>query len=158
MWAARAIALQPYQRQQFVHPGLDRGARHATLSRTESDIRRHGQMREQCTRLEHRVDRPAVRRHPGEIGAVQDDRPRRGSGETAHRAQQRRLAGTRAAQKDKQLPAPDAQVQPIQRRHCPVTNRQAGDPKDLAQLPALKRAHSRVRNRSAAAGTAPMVK
>jgi hypothetical protein len=42
------------------------------------------------------------------------------------------------------------QVQPIQRRHRAETNRQPVDPEKFAQLPALNRAQSRVRIRSAA--------
>jgi hypothetical protein len=60
-------------------------------------------MREQRIGLEHHVDRPVVGRHLGHVLAVDLDGARGRLLEAGEHAQQRRLAGARAAEQAEQL-------------------------------------------------------
>ena len=103
--------------------------------------------------------------------------PRIRPNEPADGAQKRCLSGSGTPEQDKQLVSSDGQVQPVQSQGGSIADGQAGDRQQSCrrsgrprcvdprrrerlqpQLPALKRAHRRVRARSAAGADGPMVK
>ena len=120
-------------------------------------------MREQSVGLEHRVHRPLMRRLVPEFVSVQQDAPGIGPYEPADGAQKRGLARAGTPEQHEHLAAPDSQLQRIERDGAAEADRQPLDCKEWRarherQLPALKRAHMRLRARSAACGTGPIVK
>jgi hypothetical protein len=82
---------------------LQLGLRRAFLLQAVRDVRLDRHVREQRIRLEHHVHGPLVRRHLREVFAVDQDLARRDRLEAGEHPQQRRLAGTRAAQQREQL-------------------------------------------------------
>ena len=81
-------------------------------------------MREQSVGLEHRVDRPFVRRQWREIDASQRDAAGIGAHEAADRAQQRGLAGAGTTQQHEHLARMHVQIEPVQRGRCAETHSQ----------------------------------
>ena len=85
-------AFEPHERQHLGNARGDLLLRQAVLLQPEGDIARDGEMRKQRVALEHHVDRPPVRRHAGQILAVEQDAARVRRLEAGEHAQQRGLA------------------------------------------------------------------
>ena len=170
-WPASAESLQPHQRQHRLHALTCLRARHTALAQPEPDIRRHRHVREQRVGLEHRVHRPAVRRQSRQVGVIQHDAPGLRPNEPADGAQQRCLSGSGTTQQDEKFVA-SGRSGPADRAPAwshsgrsgrrpsaiPSCSTRIDGGRPQAQSPALKRAHSRVRARSAAGADGPMVK
>ena len=95
------------------------------LPQAEADIGGDTHVREQRVGLEHRVDRPAVRRQRGQVGAIEHDPPGVGPHKPGHGPQQGGLAGPRTAEQHEQFVAPHRQIQAVERHRRPVADSQA---------------------------------
>ena len=98
---------QLHQRQHLGSDRRDLGRRAALHFQPETDVLRHGQMREQGIALEHGIDGAAVGRVLGDILAIQQDFPRSRRFEAGDQAQQRSLAAARGTKKRKELTLAD---------------------------------------------------
>ena len=106
---ARAEAFELHQRQHLVDARRDLGLRQAVLLQAEGDVARDRQMREQRVALEHHVDRPPVRRHAGDVLAVEQDAALVGRLEAGEHAQQRGLAAAGRAEQREELALVDVE-------------------------------------------------
>ena len=98
-----------HQLQHLGHAGVDLGRGRFVLLQAESDVLRHAHVREQGVRLEHHVDRPLVRRHVGDVDAIEVDPPFGRAFEACQHAQQGGLAGTGATEQGEDLALADFQ-------------------------------------------------
>ena len=110
---ARAEAFELDQRQHLADARRDLGLRHAVLLETEGDVALDRQVRKQRIALEHHVDRPPVRRHAGDILAVQQDAAFARLLETREHPQQRGLAAARGPEQREEFAFEDVQRQPL---------------------------------------------
>ncbi len=115
MWFALGVLGHLHQTEHFLDPLLDLGLRQTVLLETEGDVLLNGHVREQGIRLEHHVDRPLVRRHVGDVLAIEEDAPFGGSLEARQHAQQGRLARAGTAQQREDLALMNAQRDVIDR-------------------------------------------
>ena len=81
----------------------------------ERDVARDRQMRKQRVALEHHVDRPPVRRHGGDVVAVEQDAARRRRLEAGEHAQQRGLAAARRPEQREEFAVRDVERKPLDR-------------------------------------------
>ena len=81
-----------HQGQHLGCAGLHLGGGAAQHLQPEGHVLRDSEVWEKRIALEHRVDRTAVRRQRGDVGAIQQDRPARGHLEPRNQAQKRGLA------------------------------------------------------------------
>ena len=157
-------AVQADQREHVRHARGDGRARHALPAQAEGDIGGDVQVGKQGVGLEHCVDRTPVRRLRAEVGAVQRDAAGVRADEAGDRAQQGRLAGAGAAEQHEQFSPVHVQIEAVEGRGRVEPHGQAAHAQQRPgrwqrrYWPALKRAHIRVRARSAACGTALVVK
>ncbi|SHJ57840.1 hypothetical protein SAMN02745194_02886 [Roseomonas rosea] len=167
MGAAGFHPFEPQHGDGLLHAGRDLGARPALALQPIGDVGRDGHVREQRVGLEHHVHRAAVGRNAQQVRAVQRHRAGIGCLEAGDHAQQRGLAGARAAEQGEELAGGHVERDAVERRHAAEA---AGDaaqgeacrghrPCDIArQRPALKRDQERPRARSAAGPGAATVK
>ena len=90
-------------------PGLHL-ARGAGDRQREGDVLAHRQMRVERVGLEHHGDAALGRMHPGDVGAVDEDRPRRHHFQPGDHAQHRRLAAAGRPEQGAELALADRQV------------------------------------------------
>src|SRR5262249_45745310 len=93
----------------------------ALLLEAEGDIARDREMRKQGIALEHHVDRPAVRRHASEVGAVEQHAPLVRRLKAREQAQQRGLAAAGGAKQGKEFTLENVERQPIDADHATET-------------------------------------
>ena len=74
-------------------------------------------MRKQRVALEHHVDRPAVRRHGGDVLAVEQDAPLVRPLEAGKHAKQRGLAAAGRPEQREELAFVDVEREPVDRDH-----------------------------------------
>src|SRR5438445_140696 len=91
------------------------------------DVLRHAHVREQGVVLEHGVDVPGVRRHPGDVAAAELDPPGVRPLEPGDQPEQGGLARTGRPEQGEELAGPDLQVDIGERGHAAVPLPQAGD-------------------------------
>jgi hypothetical protein len=91
------------------------------------DVLRHAHVREQRVVLEHGVDVPGVRRHPGDVAAAELDPPGVRPLEPGDQPEQGGLARTGRPEQSEELARPDLQVDVGERGHGAVPLPQAGD-------------------------------
>ena len=171
-----AKPLHADQRQHLRHAVADDRPRRAIHPQAEGDVLRHAHMREQGVGLEHHVHRPLVGRNAGHVLAIQQDAPSIGLQQPRQHPQQRGLPRPGAAQQGEEFAAVDVEADIVHREVAAEPLGHAGDAEQglrirvapglgragprggEAHLPALNRAQTRERARSAACGTGPMVK
>ena len=152
-------AFESHELQQLRHARADAGLGRPLPAQAESDVVRHRHVREQGVGLERRVHGPAVRRQVRDVLPVERDAPGARLDEAAQRAQQRGLAAAGSAEQHEHLARADREVELLERHHRAVADDQVLDfEAGQSGQPALKRAHMRVRARSAAWGGALTVK
>ena len=91
------------------------------------DVLRHRHVREQRVVLEHGVDVPGVRRHPGDVAAGELDPPGVRQLEPGDEPEQGGLARPGRPEQGEELPGPHHQVDVRERGHVAVPLAQAGD-------------------------------
>ena len=101
--------LHAHELQDVRHPVVDLALRDPVLPQTEGDVLLHVHVREERIGLEHHVDGPLVGRRRGDVHAVDPDAALGRALESGHHAQQRRLAGARAAEQAEDLAAVDVE-------------------------------------------------
>ena len=112
---ALAEALQAHVFQRRGDPGADhRGGSLRHLER-ERDIAFDRHVWKERVALEHHPHRPALRRAPREVFAVQQDAAAIGEVEAGDHAQQRRLAATRGPEQREELSGLDVEADIV---HC----------------------------------------
>ncbi|POM19232.1 hypothetical protein CSX04_00610 [Burkholderia cepacia] len=116
MRLALRVLAHLHERERVGHAFPDLVLRRAFLLQAERDVRFDRHVREQRVRLEHHVDRAAVRRQRREVLAVDEDLAGGGRLEPGEHAQQRRLAAARAAEQREQLVLRDRQVHVVDSR------------------------------------------
>ncbi|MCY1522259.1 hypothetical protein D9M68_571040 [compost metagenome] len=131
---AARIAGHLHQVQRFEHAVMDFGAVHALLLQAEGHVGLDRHVRKQRIGLEHHVHGPPVRRHVGDVLAVQQDLARRGLFEPRQHAQQRGLAAARAAQQGEDLVALDRQIDGTDGDHIAEDLDDIGDPDELVRI------------------------
>src|SRR4051794_11082435 len=115
MWLAVLKAVEFQQRQHLIDARSDLGLWQAVLLEAERHVARDSEMREQRVTLEHHVERPPVRRHTGEVGAIKQNAPCVRRLEAGKQAQQCRLAAARRAQQCKELAVENIERQLLDR-------------------------------------------
>ena len=118
---------QPDHLQGPVHllPPLRLG--HPAHPQPVLDVLRHGHVREQRVVLEHGVDVPGVRRHPGDVAAAELDPPGVRPLEPGDQPEQGGLARPGRPEQGEELPGPHHQVDVGQRGHVAVALAQPED-------------------------------
>ncbi len=109
MRLALGVLAHLHQLEHLGHAGIDLGGRDLVLLETERDVLRHGHVREQRVGLEHHVDRSLVRRHVGDVDAVEENAPLRGPFEPCQHPQQSGFARSRTAEQGEDLALLDFQ-------------------------------------------------
>ncbi len=87
----------------------------ALAAQAVADVARHIHMREQGIGLEHHVHRPAVRRNPAHVLAVDQEAAFIRRLEARQHAHQGGLAAARAAQQGEQLTTPNLEIDTVDR-------------------------------------------
>ena len=112
-----AAALKPFQAddlEHFQHLGADFLLGHLFQAQAESDILKHIQVREERILLEHRVHRPFVRRHIGDVLAIKKDIARFRGDKTGNHTQGCRLAAAGGAEEGDKFLVVDVQRESVQ--------------------------------------------
>ena len=112
--AAAFKALQADDLEHLEHLRADLILGHLFQAQTEGDVLKHVQVREQRILLEHRVHRPLVRRHVGDVLAIKKDIARFRCYKAGNHTQGRRLAAARGAQEGDKLLVVDVQRKSVQ--------------------------------------------
>ena len=102
--------LHVHQAQHLGHARGNFSLRQLILLQAKGDILLHRHMREQRVGLEHHVDRALIRRHAGEVHAVEHDLPGGGLFKTGQHTQQGRFTTARGPQKGKNFAFIDRQA------------------------------------------------
>jgi hypothetical protein len=97
------------------------------LAQAEANVRGDRHVREQGVGLEHRVDRAAVRRQGGQVGAVQEDVSGGWADEAGDGVQQGGLSGSGTTEQDEKFVASDGEVEVFEGRDGAVGDGQGGD-------------------------------
>ena len=92
MRLARLEPFEPRERQHLGDARVHLGLRQAVLLEPERDIAHDREVRKQRIALEHHVDRPAMRRHAGDVFPIEQDATGIRRLEAREHAQQRGLA------------------------------------------------------------------
>ena len=111
--AAALKALQADGLKHFQHLGADFILCHFFQAQSEGDVLEHVQVREQRILLEHRVYRPLVRWHVGDVLAIKKDIARFRGDKTSNHTQGRRLAAAGGAEEGDKLFVVDVQRKPV---------------------------------------------
>ncbi|RMU44412.1 hypothetical protein ALP29_201819 [Pseudomonas syringae pv. avii] len=130
MRLALGVLAHLHQLEHFGHTGFDFRLGELVLLEAEGDVVGHGHVREQRIGLKHHVDRTFVRRHVGDVDAVEVDTPLGRALETGQHAQQRGLAGARAAKQSEDFALVDLQGHIVHRNRLVEL---LGDPIDPDQ-------------------------
>ena len=112
-----AAALKPFQAddlEHFQHLGADFLLGHLFQAQAESDILKHIQVREERVLLEHRVHRPLVGRHVGDVLAIKKDIARFRGDKTGNHTQGCRLAAAGGAEEGDKFLVVDVQRESVQ--------------------------------------------
>ena len=112
-----AAALKPFQAddlEHFQHLGADLLLGHLFQAQAESNILKHIQVREERVLLEHRVYRPLVGRHVGDVLAIKKDIARFRGDKTGNHTQGRRLAAAGGAEEGDKFLVVDVQRESVQ--------------------------------------------
>src|SRR5215212_12174072 len=104
--------------ERFFDPRSNLSTRQSLLLQSESHIACDRKMRKQRVALKHHVDRPAVGRHGGDIGAVEQDAALACRLEASKHAQQCGLSAAGRAQECKELALRDVERKPIHGGKC----------------------------------------
>ena len=107
--------LEPHHGQGLGNPDADLRRRPLAHLEPEGDILRDVQMGKQRIALEHRIDRPLLRREGGHILRADADAARRRRLEAGDEAKQGRLAAARGAQQGEELVVADRHADRLQR-------------------------------------------
>ena len=103
------------QVESLVHAAFDIGLGELAVPQAERHVVSHVKEREQRVALEHRVDVAPVRRHVGDIGAVEQDLARGRLLEARDQPQGGGLAAARRAEQGEELAAGHGQVDVVDR-------------------------------------------
>ncbi len=100
--------------EHLLDPRPDLTPRQSLALQPVRDVPGHGHVGEQRVRLEHQVDRAAVRRARQQVGAVERDRAAVGRLDPGEDAQQRGLAAAARAEEGEELALADVQGDAVQ--------------------------------------------
>ena len=98
------------QRQHFRHPGTDFAFRQLILLQTKGDVLLNGHVREKRVGLKHHIDGTLIRRHMGQVHAIENNLPGGGLFEACQHAQQRGFTTAGRAQQGKDFAFVDSQA------------------------------------------------
>ena len=153
--AALAELLEPHELQHLRHARLAPVARQALLAQAERDVLAHAQVGEQRVALEHQVHGPLVRRHGRHVDAVDEDAAGIGPLEPREHAQQRALAGARAAEQREEFALHDVERNVVDGDDVGEALADALQPQVRrgGHWPVLIRVQARTRSRDSSSGT-----
>ena len=107
-------------RERALDPLAHVALRHTPHPQGEGDVPGHRHVREQRVVLEHHPHVPPVRRHPDDLPVTEADAAVVGAGETRQHHQQGGLAGTGRSEQGDEFPAPDFEIDMVERVNVAV--------------------------------------
>jgi hypothetical protein len=111
-------ARKAHHGERVLDPRSDLRARRAGDPEPIRHVLGHAHVREHRVRLEHHVDRPAVRRHLRHVLAIDHDAARARPLEPGEHAEQRGLAAARRPEQREELVRPDLEAHVVDRDHA----------------------------------------